>query len=194
MPMNSNEEDKRLFEFYLEHGYFPDDFKYSKENNNLIKDNKTKYFYSKKKSYNKFSNEKDLKAYTKEDEEMFLWAVKNLNCTNHHKKFIDINKNNTKYKPNIKNSNPKDILDLHGFTREIALNKIRKFIMMSKKYKLSPILIIHGKGFRSENGIAVLKDLVEYYIATEGKYYIEYSSDAPPKLGGTGAKIIYLKI
>ena len=83
---------------------------------------------------------------------------------------------------------------MHGCTREIALHRIRKFILESKKNKLSPVLIIHGKGFRSENGIPVLKDLVEYYIATEGKHYIKYSSDAPSNLGGSGAKIIYLHI
>ena len=67
-------------------------------------------------------------------------------------------------------------------------------LIPEENIKITPILIIHGKGFRSENGIAVLKDLVEYYIATEGKPYIKYSADAPINLGGSGAKIIYLDI
>lgn len=189
MPTNSNEEeDRKLFEFYLKHGYYPDDFNTSKKLNvieeNIIDDKKN----------NDYKNSKEELVYTEEDKEMFLSAIENLDCTNHSKKSIYDKKTNYKFKPNIKNAVPKDRLDLHGCTREIALHKIRKFIAESKKNKLTPILIIHGKGFRSENGIAVLKDLVEYYIATEGKHYIKYSSDAPSHLGGGGAKIIYLHI
>ena len=181
MAKNSEEENRILFEFYLKHGYFPDD----KKKENIKKSENTK-------NYNDEYAKKE--AYTKEDEEMFLSAIENLDCTNHSKKSIYDKKTNYKFKPNVKNAIPKDRLDLHGDTREIALHKIRKFISESKRNKLSPILIIHGKGFRSENGIAVLKDLVEYYIATEGKHYIKYSSDAPSHLGGGGAKIIYLHI
>ena len=81
---------------------------------------------------------------------------------------------------------------MHGLTRERALQSIKKFIFESKRNNLKIVLIIHGKGFRSENKIGVLKDLVEYYIATEGKYYIKYSTEAPARLGGSGAKLIYL--
>ena len=182
---NGNEEDRKLFEFYLKHGYFPDEFNYNNDDEKNIKE--------KENTISKIINNNDL-AYTKEDKEMFLSAIENLDCTNHIKKSIYDKKTNYKFKPNIKNAVPKDNLDLHGYTREIALYKIRKFISESLKNKLSPVLIIHGKGFRSENGIAVLKELVEYYIATEGKHYIKYSSDAPIHLGGSGAKIIYLHI
>ena len=183
MPINSNEEeDRKLFEFYLKHGYYPDDFNTSKKENIIEENIKTN------------KNPREELVYTQEDKEMFLSAIENLDCTNHSKKSIYDKKSNYKFKPNVKNASPKDRLDLHGCTREIALHRIRKFILESKKNKLSPVLIIHGKGFRSENGIAVLKDLVEYYIATEGKHYIKYSSDAPSHLGGGGAKIIYLHI
>ena len=188
MPRNSEEEERRIFEFYLEHGYFPNDNK-KKENikkdkipeeNKIIKENK--------------SNSKEELAYTKEDEEMFLSAIENLDCTNHSKKSIHDRKVNTKFKPNIKNAVPKDRLDLHGLTSERALIEIKHFIYECKKNKVSPILIIHGKGFGSENRIPVLKNLVEYYLATDGKNHIKYSSDAPINLGGSGAKIIFLNI
>lgn len=195
MPKNSEEEDRKLFLFHLEHGYFPDDFTYNKKKD--VEENNKDDVKIKKEKYVKYTADNSLKEelnYTKEDEEMFLSAIENLNCTNHSKKSIYDRKINTKFKPNIKNAVPKDRLDLHGDTREIALHKIRKFVIESQKNKITPILIIHGKGFRSENGIAVLKDLVEYYIATEGKPYIKYSADAPINLGGSGAKIIYLDI
>ena len=45
-----------------------------------------------------------------------------------------------------------------------------------------------------KKAIELLKNLVEYYLATEGKNHIKYFSDAPINLGGSGAKIIYLDI
>ena len=190
MSKNSEEEDRKLFEFYLEHGYFPNDFKSSKKD---IKKENIQKIDNKEIEVKKESANNDF-VISEEDRNMFLSAIENLDCTNHSKKSIYDKKSNYKFKPNVKNASPKDRLDLHGCTREIALHRIRKFILESKKNKLSPVLIIHGKGFRSENGIPVLKDLVEYYIATEGKHYIKYSSDAPSNLGGSGAKIIYLHI
>ena len=193
MPKNSEEEERRLFEFYLEHGYVPDEFNKKKEN---IKKEFNKDKIHKENNINKEIqiDSKEELAYTKEDEEMFLSAIENLDCTNHSKKSIHDRKVNTKFKPNIKNAVPKDRLDLHGLTSERALIEIKHFIYECKKNKLSPILIIHGKGFGSENRIPVLKNLVEYYLATEGKNHIKYYSDAPINLGGSGAKIIYLDI
>ena len=193
MPKNSEEEDRKLFLFHLEHGYFPDEFDNKKEN---IKKEFNKDKIDKENNINKEIqiNSKEEFAYTKEDEEMFLSAIENLDCTNHSKKSIYDRKVNTKFKPNIKNAVPKDRLDLHGLTSEMALIEIKHFIYECKKNKISPILIIHGKGFGSENRIPVLKNLVEYYLATEGKNHIKYYSDAPINLGGSGAKIIYLDI
>ena len=193
MPKNSEEEERRLFEFYLEHGYVPDEFNKKKED---IKKEFNKDKIDKENNLNKEIqiNSKEELDYTKEDEEMFLSAIENLDCTNHSKKSIHDRKVNTKFKPNIKNAIPKDRLDLHGLTSERALIEIKHFIYECKKNKISPILIIHGKGFGSENRIPVLKNLVEYYLVTEGKNHIKYYSDAPINLGGSGAKIIYLDI
>ena len=198
MSKKSEEEDRKLFLFFLENGYFPDDFDYKKNNEYIKKENidkKNKEIY---KNNNKELEEnnflKEELAYTKEDEEMFLSAIENLDCTNHSKKSIYERKINTKFKPNIKNAVPKERLDLHGLTSDRALIEVKHFIYECKKNKISPILIIHGKGFGSENRIPVLKNLVEYYLATEGKNHIKYFSDAPINLGGSGAKIIYLDI
>ena len=192
MPKNSEEEERRLFKFYLEHGYIPDD--YNKKENIKKEVNKDKIH--KENNINKEIqiDSKEELAYTKEDEEMFLSAIENLDCTNHSKKSLYERKINTKFKPNIKNAVPKDRLDLHGLTSDRALIEVKQFIYECKKNKISPILIIHGKGFGSENRIPVLKNLVEYYLATEGKNHIKYFSDAPINLGGSGAKIIYLDI
>ena len=189
----NNSKDRELFEFYLEHGYFPEDLKSNSKKN--LKDN-SKNKIKKNINHNKNSikkhNDNSENNYTEEDKEMFLNAIKNLDCSNHIKNLTESKKNYSKFKPNIKTVKPQDSLDLHGLTRERALQSIKKFIFESKKNNLKVVLIIHGKGFRSENKIAVLKDLVEYYIETEGKYCIKYSVEAPARLGGSGAKLIYL--
>ena len=186
----NNSKDRELFEFYLEHGYFPEG---SNSKNNFKKNLKDNLKNKIKKNINKnnIKNYND-NNYTEEDREMFLNAVKNLDCSSHIKNLNESKKVYSKFKPNIKNANPQDTLDLHGLTRERALQSIKKFIFESKKNNLKIVLIIHGKGFRSENKTPVLKDLVEYYLATEGKYYIKYSAEAPARLGGGGAKLIYL--
>ncbi len=188
-----NSKDKELFEFYLEHGYFPEDLdlnnkfqKKLKENSKNQKVNQNKNNVKNKNDYDKDNN------YSEKDKEIFLNAIRNLDCSNHIKNTNNIEKKYSKFKPNLKNVIPQDTLDLHGLTRERALHSVKKFIFEAKRNKLKVILIIHGKGFRSENKISVLKDLVEYYIATEGKYYIKYSTEAPARLGGGGAKLIYL--
>lgn len=194
----NNSKDRELFEFYLEHGYFPEDLKSNSKNNfkKKLKDNSKnkvkKNINHNKNSIKKDNDNNDDNYCSEEDKEMFLNAIKNLDCSNHIKNLTESKKNYSKFKPNIKNVKPQDSLDLHGLTRERALQSIKKFIFEAKKNNLKVVLIIHGKGFRSENKIAVLKDLVEYYIATEGKYYIKYSVEAPARLGGSGAKLIYL--
>ena len=180
----NNSKDRELFEFYLEHGYFPEDLKESLKNKKNINHNKNN---------NILINCDTDNGYSEEDKEISLKAIEKLDCRNHIKNLNNVSKKAySKFKPNIKNAKPQEILDLHGLTRERALQSIKKFIFESKKNKLRVVLIIHGKGFRSENKISVLKDLVEYYIATEGKYYIKYSTEAPARLGGSGAKLIYL--
>lgn len=193
-----NSKDKELFEFYLEHGYFFEDLnnkfqKKLKENskNQKANQNKKNINLNKNNVKNKNDCDKD-NNYSEKDKEIFLNAIKNLDCSNHIKNTSNIEKKYSKFKPNLKNVIPQDTLDLHGLTRERALHSVKKFIFEAKRNKLKVILIIHGKGFRSENKISVLKDLVEYYIATEGKYYIKYSTEAPARLGGGGAKLIYL--
>lgn len=195
---HKNSKDKELFEFYLEHGYFTEDLnnkfqKKLKENskNQKVNQNKKNINLNKNNLKNKNNYDKD-NNYSEKDKEIFLNAIKNLDCSNHIKNTNNIEKKYSKFKPNLKNVIPQDTLDLHGLTRERALHSVKKFIFEAKRNKLKVILIIHGKGFRSENKISVLKDLVEYYIATEGKYYIKYSTEAPARLGGGGAKLIYL--
>ncbi len=197
--MSEKYDDETLFRFVIEHGYFPPDYEETKSLNKETETaNKNTHNHSDKANNKKYPKENIIndnnKEYviSKEERLLFINAIKNLDCTNHSKK--EPPKNNIKFKPRLKNVIPKERLDLHGLTSERALIEVKHFIGECKKNKLSPILIIHGKGFGSENKIPVLKNIVEYYIATEGKPYIKYADDAPRELGGSGAKLIYLNL
>ncbi len=63
----------------------------------------------------------------------------------------------------------------------------------SVKSGYSQVLVIHGKGYHSDGGIAVLKDMVECYVRLEGREYIKNMIEAPKEHGGSGAKIFFLK-
>ena len=204
--MSDKYDDEKLFKFFVEYGYLPPDYKKSYEESKTInketinnkKENISHYSIKTKdkekyKEYKENLQDNNKEYIISEDEKLlFLNAIKNLDCSNHSKK--ELPKNNIKFKPKLKNVIPKETIDLHGLTADRALIEVKHFIGECKKNKISPILIIHGKGFGSENKIPVLKNTVEYYIATEGKPYIKYAADAPRELGGSGAKLIYLNL
>ena len=195
--MSDQYDDESLFKFFVEHGYFPPDYKENKilKKNIEISNKNTLNYSANNKEYREITKDNLINnnySVSEEERLLFLNAIKNLDCTNHSKK--ELPKKNIRFKPRLKNVIPKDTLDLHGYKSERALIEVKHFIYECKKNKLSPILIIHGKGFGSENRVPVLKHIVEYYIATEGKVYIKYSIDAPRELGGSGAKLIYLNL
>lgn len=194
--MSDKYDDEKLFKFYIEHGYFPRDYEESKvlKKESETSNKNTLNHSAKNEEYKEITKDNITDNYTVSEEEklLFINAVKNLDCTNHSKK--ELPKKNLKFKPKLKNVIPKERIDLHGLTADRALIEVKHFIGECQKNKISPILIIHGKGFGSENKIPVLKNIVEYYIATEGKPYIKYADDAPRELGGSGAKIIYLNL
>ncbi|GAB0173496.1 Recombination and DNA strand exchange inhibitor protein MutS [Helicobacter trogontum] len=75
-------------------------------------------------------------------------------------------------------------LDLHGYTREEAQMLLEDFINQAIMAKFSEVLIVHGMG----NGI--LKRMVESFL--DSCNYIRGYVQAPPNMGGLGAKIVYL--
>jgi len=112
---------------------------------------------------------------------------------------------NRKYsgkRPAIKKSNkkrksrkikPEQILDLHGETRDKAINRVESFFKHSKSQKIQIGLIITGKGLNSEEKGGVLKKTIwnwlEHYQSIQSFQY----QWAPPYLGGEGAILIFFK-
>jgi DNA-nicking Smr family endonuclease len=82
-------------------------------------------------------------------------------------------------------------LDLHGLRSHEAESELESFLSTSIHQKLSCVLIIHGKGYRSEDKKGVLKPLTLQRL----KQFMEVKAfaSALPKHGGTGAVYVLLK-
>ena len=82
-------------------------------------------------------------------------------------------------------------LDLHGYTVNEAKTAIQDFLYECKRQHIRYIRIIHGKGYRSDQKIPVLKTHVAYWLPQLNNV-LAFSS-ALPKDGGTGAIYVILK-
>ena len=82
-------------------------------------------------------------------------------------------------------------LDLHGYTVVEAKTAIQEFLHECKRHKIRYIRIIHGKGYRSEQQIPVLKTHVAYWLPQLSDV-LAFSS-ARANDGGTGAIYVILK-
>lgn len=85
-----------------------------------------------------------------------------------------------------------DELDLHGYTVVEAKAAIHEFFYECKKQHKRYIRIIHGKGYRSEQKIPVLKTHVAYWLPQH--HDVMAFSSARPADGGTGALYVLLKV
>ena len=106
----------------------------------------------------------------------------------------------------FKNSLRKSIIkkiDLHGFSLENANQTIDKFIKKSFKENVNKIIVITGKGLRSNNfsnpyvseDLSILKHSVPEFIESniDLMKMIYKISEAKIEDGGSGAFYIYLK-
>ncbi len=85
-------------------------------------------------------------------------------------------------------------LDLHGFTSDMAWNALKNFVFFSYQNKRRCLLVITGKGWKSQNGIGVLRSQLPKWLNTpELQPFILGFSRAQDKDGGDGAFYIMLK-
>lgn len=82
-------------------------------------------------------------------------------------------------------------LDLHGLTTDEARDAFQKFMQNCKNQGLRVILIVHGKGHRSQAQHPRLKNLINSWLH-QLPYILAFCS-AQPKHGGTGAVYVLLK-
>ena len=126
-----------------------------------------------------------------DDSELFRKALENLPEDIHNAKFGGASE-----PPRPVRSRPKpvhdSVIDLHGLTRTEAIDRLR-IILAWAKGKNRRILVITGRGNRSEDGVGVLREAVARFLETTGAHYIREFSSAAPEFGGGGAFDIVTK-
>jgi len=88
---------------------------------------------------------------------------------------------------------PEASLDLHGCYREEARSKVRAFLQNRHLAGMKTVLIITGRGQRSEGGEPVLRSEIETYLQTKASAWVVEWGRAPKQYGGDGALVVFLR-
>jgi DNA-nicking Smr family endonuclease len=83
-------------------------------------------------------------------------------------------------------------LDLHGLTRDEALEALGTFVKGAYRRGQQAVLVITGRGNHSADE-PVLKKAVEKWLRESGKDMVAEYLPAPRQMGGDGAVVIFLK-
>jgi DNA-nicking Smr family endonuclease len=83
-------------------------------------------------------------------------------------------------------------LDLHGLTRDEAVESLEHFVKGAYNRGQKGVLVITGKGNNSE-GEPVLKSAVTSWLRVAGKNMVSEFLLAPKDMGGSGAIVVFLK-
>lgn len=83
-------------------------------------------------------------------------------------------------------------LDLHGLTREEALQALPPFLRSAQKSAQKAVLIITGKGNHSTDE-PVLQQAVASWLRDAGRLTVLEFAPAPREMGGSGAYIVFLR-
>lgn len=83
-------------------------------------------------------------------------------------------------------------LDLHGLTREEALEALPSFVRNARAHGEKAVLIITGKGYNSP-GEPVLQQAVAAWLRDAGKEFVVEFAPAPREMGGSGALVLFLR-
>ncbi len=83
-------------------------------------------------------------------------------------------------------------LDLHGLTTAKAKSTLYHFIQQAYDHHLRCVLVVHGKGYSSQNGHPVLKNSVNHWLR-QSPYVVGFCT-AQDKDGSTGALYVLIKV
>ncbi len=82
-------------------------------------------------------------------------------------------------------------LDLHGMTTTSARSELAKFLAFARHGGARCVRIVHGKGYRSENGIPLIRNKVRHSLSQREE--VLAFCDAIPADGGSGAVVVLLR-
>lgn len=83
-------------------------------------------------------------------------------------------------------------LDLHGLTRDEAIENLERFVTGAYNRGQKGVLVITGKGMNSP-GEPVLGAAVSSWLRDKGKSMVSEFVVAPREMGGGGALVVFLK-
>lgn len=83
-------------------------------------------------------------------------------------------------------------LDLHGLTKDEALDALNAFIKGAYRREQKAVLVITGRGNHSPEE-PVLKKAVDKWLREEGRDMVAEFLAAPRELGGDGALVVFLR-
>jgi DNA-nicking Smr family endonuclease len=83
-------------------------------------------------------------------------------------------------------------LDLHGLTREEALEALPRFLDTARRKGQKAALVITGKGINSP-GEPVLQQAIASWLRDAGRGMVLEFTPAPRELGGGGAYVVFLR-
>jgi DNA-nicking Smr family endonuclease len=83
-------------------------------------------------------------------------------------------------------------LDLHGLTRDEAIEALEAFIGGAHRRGQQAVLVITGKGNNSP-GEPVLLGAVMAWLRQEGKEMVSETVTAPKEMGGDGAVVVFIR-
>jgi len=83
-------------------------------------------------------------------------------------------------------------LDLHGLTREEALEALPPFLQAAQLADEKAVLVITGKGMHSTEG-PVLQQVVAAWLRDQGRAVVSEFAPAPRELGGSGAYVVFVR-
>lgn len=82
-------------------------------------------------------------------------------------------------------------LDLHGLTTDRARTELGRFLGLARHSGIRCVRIVHGKGTRSPNNVAVIRNKVRLSLSRRDE--VLAFCDAAAADGGAGAVIVLLK-
>ena len=85
-------------------------------------------------------------------------------------------------------------LDLHGFVAEEAQAEVEQFLLKARTEDRRCVLLVHGRGYHSKDGIPVLKEKLKVWL-TRGRlsHHVLAFCTARPSDGGAGAMYVLLR-
>lgn len=83
-------------------------------------------------------------------------------------------------------------LDLHGLTRDEAIESLESFIKGACRRGQKAVLVITGKGLHSAED-PVIRNAVEKWMKTGGKDLVSEFFSPPREMGGDGAFAVFLR-